>query len=237
MPETCTPPSGPEPRAAPPAPPPRAAAQRAREAGAAAGRLQDDLLAAVRAAVRAARALGVGEVLGRDVHAQALGAQGAGGDVEGAEEAHHFVPIADSSMSRRARATCTRAWYSRPFWAILADSASTSTPPPSARITSFCVLSAKVVVATVSRLPLAHAACSALWKSTSRGLKFGVLAFAMLDASALWRCAAPAIARSKPSWVVSNRSMRAGSFTRPSLDSFSTRPWVPSGSSARRRDT
>src|SRR3954471_12825160 len=73
---------------------------------AAARRLEDDLLAAVRAAVRGAGALGVGEVLRRHVHAQPLGAQRAGGDVEGAEEPHHLPPIADSRMSMRPRATC-----------------------------------------------------------------------------------------------------------------------------------
>src|SRR6476469_1115420 len=174
-----------------------------------AGRLGDDLLASVGAPGGGARALGVGEVLRRDVHAQALGAQGARGDVEGAEEAHQDVPIADWMMSMRPRATWTRAWYSRPFWAILADSTSMSMPLPSWRMTSVCVVGGKPALETALRSPAANAAWSAEWKSTSFGLKFGVFAFARLEASAVWRCAAPSMARCRPSWVVSNCSMRA----------------------------
>src|SRR3954454_12628651 len=150
----------------------RAAARRGEGAGEAAVAvgLGDDLLAAVRSAARRARALRVGEVLRGHVHAEPLGAQGAGGDVERAEETHYRLPIADSRMSMRPRATCTRAWYSRPFCAILADSTSTSTPLPSARMTSVWVVSAKPAFCTRDLSPLANAACSAEWKSTSRGL-------------------------------------------------------------------
>ena len=81
----------------------------------AAGLLQDDLLAAVRAwPLAPARGLRVGEVLGRDVHPQALGGERAAGDVECVEEAHQR-PIAASRMSMRALATWTSASYSRPL--------------------------------------------------------------------------------------------------------------------------
>ncbi len=51
-------------------------------------------------AVGAARGLGVGEVLGRDVHPQALGGEAGRGDVESAEEAHYaLTPMAALRMS------------------------------------------------------------------------------------------------------------------------------------------
>src|SRR6478735_5834674 len=76
--------------------------------------LKHDLAALVRAAVRTAGGLRVGEVLGRHVHAQALGAQAARRDVYGVEEAHQPTPIADWTIWTRALATLTSASYSSP---------------------------------------------------------------------------------------------------------------------------
>ena len=87
MPAACTPPGR--------SPPPIAAGERGAEAAAALDLLKNDFLAAVRAAVRAARGLRVREVLRDDVHAQALGAEAAARDVDCVEEAHQPTPIAD----------------------------------------------------------------------------------------------------------------------------------------------
>ena len=64
---------------------------------------------------------------------------------------------------------------------------------------SVCVVVWKPAPETAWRSPVAKAAWSAEWKSTSFGLKFGVFAFARLEASAVWRCAAPSMARCRPS--------------------------------------
>ncbi len=56
--------------------------------------LEDDLLALVGLSVGGARGLGVGEVLGGDVHADAFGAEAAAGDVDRVEEAHQARPAA-----------------------------------------------------------------------------------------------------------------------------------------------
>src|SRR4051794_18305723 len=133
--------------------------------------LQDDLLAAVGLAVGAARGLGVGEVLRRDVHAQALRGQAAGGDVESVEEAHHLPPIADSRMWMRAWATWTMVSWSSAFSASLADSESMSTVEPSARTapTEVSVCGVKLVwdSAAGALVPCVMAAARAPWKFTS----------------------------------------------------------------------
>src|SRR4051812_13455279 len=94
---------------------------------------EHDLLAAIRLAVGALGGLGVGEVLRRDVHPQALGREPARGDLESAEHAH-APPIAILRIWMRDAATCTAAAWSSALAAILADSLSTSTVEPSARM-------------------------------------------------------------------------------------------------------
>src|SRR3954449_9787332 len=168
-------------------------------------RLQHHLAALVRAAVRAASRLRVGEVLRRHVHAQALGAEAARGDVYRVEEAHQATPIAVWMIWTRALATLTRASYSRPFLAIRADSVSTSTPLPSARIVCGSCCGVKLVASIVAPSLVLMAWASAPWKSRSIRWKPGVSAFARLLASTLWRIEAPEMARSKASWVLSIR--------------------------------
>src|SRR5262249_55406191 len=132
--------------------------------------LQHDLLAAVRLAVRALRGLGVGEVLRRDVHPQALRGERRRRDVEAAEEAHDEIPMAERRIAMRVCSTDTAVSWSRVFWTSLADSASMSMPEPSAA-TGPTVLSAVVwKLESCSALsgsvdPMATASWS--WKSTS----------------------------------------------------------------------
>src|SRR3954447_21777927 len=105
----------------------------------------------------------------------------------------------------RALATLTSASYSSPFFAIVADSVSMSTPLPSARIVCGSCFGVKVVDSIVAESAESIAFASASWKSTSMRRKPGVSAFARLFASTLWRSEAPEMARSKPSWVLSMR--------------------------------
>src|SRR5919202_1006312 len=73
----------------------------------------------------------------------------------------------------RAFATLTRASYSRPFFAMFADSTSTSTPLPSARRTWLSCSGEKLVASIVCESPDFIACASAEWKSTSLGGKRG----------------------------------------------------------------
>ncbi len=91
---------------------------------------EDDLLALVRTAARRLRRIRVREVLGGDVHAQALRAHPAAGDIDGVEESHYCVSIAYWAIDAFAAITWVMAWYSSPFSAMSADTWSVLTPTP-----------------------------------------------------------------------------------------------------------
>src|SRR5262249_39905906 len=149
-----------------------------------AGRPQDDLLALVRAAVRAAGGVGVGQVGRDDVHPHALGGHPRGGDVERAEEAaaHQRAPVISvdrlcSFLGRIAIIVSKRIWFSARFAFVR----STSTPLPSARMACVSTVERGVTCATWDgSLVDSRAEASWSWNVTSCGLKPGTFTLARL---------------------------------------------------------
>ena len=100
-----------------------------------------------------------------------------------------------------------RSW----FLARFADSASTSTLLPSARmeVDESVVVENGVASTTEVSPPLdCSASARAPWNETSERLNPGVLTFARLFASTVWRCSVPRIATSSAELVTSNRPTR-----------------------------
>src|SRR3954454_9282490 len=141
--------------------------ERVAEGALCAGLGEDDDLAPVRLAVGALGRLRVGEVLGRDVHAQALGREAGAGDVDGVEEAHYWTPIAERRIDRRVLMTAESASYCRPFLACAAASTSMSTELPSWRTADEASTPTAGLTRETPSLPWPQAACRADWKSTS----------------------------------------------------------------------